>query len=611
MQINTLKAFVSEFEARYKKDFENSFEGKLARIKTRFTEPFLHSDEKALTKLDMILSSTQKPINIGIIGQFSSGKSSLLNLILQKDILPTGAVPVTSKPTFLKYGLAYALKVEFENGFEKLCDVSEIALYTDQRKELREVKSLTLFAPIELLKKLTLVDMPGLNANAKDEKSSLTEFELLHSIIWLSLIDNAGKKSEEEAIIAHLELIKDNQSLCILNQKDKLNELELSRVMAYANEVFGKYFDKIIAISCKEAKTDYELSNFSLLLEHLQSIDTRALQVKFVRSRLLTLCELYEKQYDDFESNLNKLETIFTHFQALLNEKEANLKQEITLLSNEILHELKAMSEKIAKEIATLITEKEAEFFVPHKGLLHKGFFEKKSYKYAFLSSDDVFLALFYHNEAMNKEFKKMKREIFEHYNALKADLTGLFEYLEEKISLFKAEFLNFNKDEALQSEFEFSRFRAFVGMSDELFLKDFKHFLFEELLKLDLFFEKLDIKSLTNYKSASKLSLSFFAKKINESRKLFELDSTQFSLYSPSLNEIYERLLTELEVYEFEVLLVQKPFILKQFQNLKLGFESLILQKKSIIQEYKEQLNKQRQWILDTKAMIENLSED
>ncbi|EOH7781669.1 ATP-binding protein, partial [Campylobacter jejuni] len=98
--------------------------------------------------------------------------------------------------------------------------------------------------------------------------TTLDELKNIHGAIWLSLIDNAGKKSEEDAIKANLELLGEN-SICVLNQKDKLSTEELDNVLNYAKSVFLKYFNELIAISCKEAKDEqsYEKSNFQSLLD--------------------------------------------------------------------------------------------------------------------------------------------------------------------------------------------------------------------------------------------------------------------------------------------------------------------------------------------------------
>ncbi|EAK3778004.1 ATP-binding protein, partial [Campylobacter upsaliensis] len=101
---------------------------------------------------------------------------------------------------------------------------------------------------------------------------------------------------------------------------------------------------------------------------------------------------------------------------------------------------------------------------------------------------------------------------------------------------------------------------------------------------------------------------LSFFSRKINESRTFYELDSSQFSLYYPKKSEIYERVLNELNVYEFENLLIAKPVILKVIgiffeQNL-----DLIVQKRALILTKKEENNKRLNYILALEERIKAL---
>ncbi|MGC8865678.1 MAG: dynamin family protein [Bacteroidales bacterium] len=45
-----------------------------------------------------------KYIDVAIVGQFKSGKSSLVNHLLQTDILPTGVIPVSAFVTRVQYG---------------------------------------------------------------------------------------------------------------------------------------------------------------------------------------------------------------------------------------------------------------------------------------------------------------------------------------------------------------------------------------------------------------------------------------------------------------------------------------------------------------------------
>ncbi|MFG5095612.1 dynamin family protein [Campylobacter lari] len=605
MKNDLIDDFLKAYESAYCKSFDDSFEGKILAIKNAFLEPSLHLNDIFLKDLESIIASYKKAINIAIIGQFSSGKSTLLNLILQKECLPTGVVPVTFKPTFLRYAREYFLRVEYEDGSDEIVDINELAKFSDQRNKLKETKSLHLFAPIELLKDITLIDTPGLNANDIDTLTTFKELSFMHSAIWLSLIDNAGKKSEEDAIRANAKLLE-RGGICVLNQKDKLNQDELENVLNYAHLVFDKYFEKIIAISCKEAKYDLQKSNLPLLYEYLEGLDYEKIKKDFIKEKLNDLCELLLNQYIFLQDILEQLEL---KFNAILHSfKENALEQKIKILNHNCLDKLKLVGEKISQEILKFIKEKDSNYYKEAKGLFKKNLYEKITYKAPYLSSDDAFLAMFYNSETMNKEFKKLKSEIALEFNQIKNDFSSFFTNLEEQILLFKAKFSNLQKENDLESDEEFANFRSFASASEELFLKDFKELLFKSKLELDLFLEKLNLKALANYESATKLTLGFFSTKMSVSKEFYELDSTEFSLYYPKASEVYQRVLTELNVYEFEDLLINKPTIMKIFKDYMQSLENLIQEKKVYIKNLIIEFENKKTMIEKIKSQISKL---
>lgn len=606
MQINLLNDFIKAYENAYSVSFDDSFKGLIQELCRKLNEPFMHTSYALERELKELVFSLDKNVNIAIVGQFSSGKSSLLNLILGRDCLPTGVVPVTFKPTFLRYAKEYFLRVEFEDGSDVITNIEELALYTDQRNEVKQAKSLHIFAPVALLEKITLVDTPGLNANANDTLTTLSELKNIHGAIWLSLIDNAGKKSEEDAIKANLELLGEN-SICVLNQKDKLNTEELNNVLNYAKSVFLKYFDKLIAISCKEAKEkqSYEKSNFVALLDFLNHLDTANLKEKFVKRKILSLCEILENENQLFVGIFDRLFNQFQNYEKHLLLSYETLLKEIEILNHRILEQLKSISERIASEIFASVKEKDAYFYKESKGFFKKNLYLRYHYKSPYISSDDAFLSMFYNSDVMGKEFKKINNELYQSFEEIKIKLKDFINSLEREILLFKAEFSNIQKDHIFQSDKNFSELRAFCNASDEYFLKDFKELLFKSILEFDLFFEKLNLKAFTNYENACKLSLEFFSRKINESRVLYELDSAEFVLFYPKKSEIYERVLNELNVYEFESLLINKPILTRIAKNFLEQNQNLIQEKNKFLDFKKEELQKRRVQILNVRKSI------
>ena len=269
------------------------------------------------------------------------------------------------------------------------------------------------------------------------------------------------------------------------------------------------------------------------------------------------------------------------------------------------MEQLKSISERIASEIFASVKEKDAYFYKESKGFFKKNLYLKYHYKSPYISSDDAFLAMFYNSDVMGKEFKKINNELYQSFEEIKIKLKDFINRLEREILLFKAEFSNIQKDHIFQSDKNFSELRAFCNASDEYFLKDFKELLFKSILEFDLFFEKLNLKAFTNYENACKLSLEFFSRKINESRVLYELDSAEFVLFYPKKSEIYERVLNELNVYEFEALLINKPILTRIAKNFLEQNQNLIQEKNKFLDFKKEELQKRRVQILNVRKSI------
>ncbi len=271
--MNLLDEFIDEFKKSYldiKYNFDDSLNGKIKQFASvLLDDDFLPSSELKSALNDLILRTT-KPMQIAITGQFSSGKSTFLNALLKKNILPTGITPVTSKVNYIKYGDEFKIKVRFFDGTDAYHDIDDISRFTDQRGEVQNIKYLTLYAPFSMLKDISFVDTPGLNSQSQLDTSTTQEvLKKVDGIIWLSLIDNAGKMSEAKTLQEYLSSYA-NKSLCVLNQKDKFSDEEVQKSLNYVKQNFKDYFSEVVAISAiqaLQARSSSSEQQFEILLE--------------------------------------------------------------------------------------------------------------------------------------------------------------------------------------------------------------------------------------------------------------------------------------------------------------------------------------------------------
>ena len=246
--MSVLQDFITQFSALA---YQNPLAKSIIATRTLLSQHFvLDSTDSAL--FQKLLAQLDAPLKIAVIGQFSSGKSTFLNALLEQEILPSGIIPLTSKVCEISYGENLHLEIFYKDGTHTFAPLE--FLEQVQPTINTQISHYKLYAPVPLLQEVTFLDTPGFNSqNQEDTDITNTILQEVDGIIWVSLIDNVGKNSEREILNTHIRHYR-AKSLCVLNQKDRLkNATELHTSLRYAQEAFSGIFENIIAISAKNA----------------------------------------------------------------------------------------------------------------------------------------------------------------------------------------------------------------------------------------------------------------------------------------------------------------------------------------------------------------------
>jgi len=111
-----------------------------------------------------------KTFEIAVFGRVSSGKSSLLNAILETDVLPVGVTPITAVPTRVLHAAEPSLTVWFSEAPTKtfeVCRVPEFATEQQNPGNLKHVTRIVISLPSPRLRGgVAFVDTPGLGSLA-------------------------------------------------------------------------------------------------------------------------------------------------------------------------------------------------------------------------------------------------------------------------------------------------------------------------------------------------------------------------------------------------------------------------------------------------------------
>lgn len=107
-------------------------------------------------------------IDIAILGQFKAGKSSFINSIIDKPVLPVGAIPVTTVITRLMYGENEGAIVTFLDNRQLCVNLDQIEFFISEAKNPANEKNVEVvdiqLPGLQSYEGLRLVDTPGLGS---------------------------------------------------------------------------------------------------------------------------------------------------------------------------------------------------------------------------------------------------------------------------------------------------------------------------------------------------------------------------------------------------------------------------------------------------------------
>lgn len=176
---------------------------------------------------------------IAIFGRVSSGKSSLLNTILDTEVLPVGVTPITAVPTRIVYGEAAAVKVWFATRPAEQVEISHLPEFVAEEHNPGNYKNVTRIVAQLPSKQLeggiAFVDTPGLGALATSGAAETLAY-LPRCDLGVVLIDAGSTLTDDD--------LKTLQSLyqagipanVLVSKADLLTPGDRARVVSYVSD---------------------------------------------------------------------------------------------------------------------------------------------------------------------------------------------------------------------------------------------------------------------------------------------------------------------------------------------------------------------------------------
>lgn len=329
---------------------------------------------------------------VALGGGFSSGKSSFLNVLMGKNVLPADIDPSTSVPTYIVKGDKHEVtginvfdsKVQMvprdirkiAHGFGEVED-EEDEQVTDSVTLGHVLESIFFSTPLHQYGSIAFLDTPGYSKPDSEKYTAKTDEQIARGqlnasnyILWFVQAD-AGTITEED--IKFIKTLREGiPMLIVLNKADKKNLSDLKDIIAKIKsnlDIKGIRYVSVRAFTSRlEQIEDEELKSFIVhdadkIREQIEDWDRQVYESNFARNfkKIFVRCkEFYEDEIDEESRKLTRLNTSITRLAA--EEIEMEILEPLQLMVKEAQKNVNAL-----KEIRKKLKELQDEFFTEIK----------------------------------------------------------------------------------------------------------------------------------------------------------------------------------------------------------------------------------------------------
>ena len=182
----------------------------------------------------------EEAFNLVVLGEFKRGKSTFINALLGKNILPTAIVPLTSVVTILRYGPELKVEVEYMDGRMEQSDLASLPAFITERgnpQNKKAVKEVTVFYPSQYLKGgVRIIDTPGAGSvYSHNTEAAYAYLPYVDAGIFVVSVDPPLSRSEHQFLKDVREFV--DKVFFVLNKIDQVSDSDRNESLEFTTRV--------------------------------------------------------------------------------------------------------------------------------------------------------------------------------------------------------------------------------------------------------------------------------------------------------------------------------------------------------------------------------------
>ncbi|EEE35595.1 conserved hypothetical protein [Rhodobacteraceae bacterium KLH11] len=189
--------------------------------------------------------SRRKPV-FALMGEFSAGKSTLMNFLLRKQALPTQVTATQLPPIWFSWGNRPAY-VKSHDGSMRNIELDQL-----EQVGVNDAQFVRIFLEADILEAVDLIDTPGIS----DPKISTDVWQRAvgqaNGVLWCTHSTQAWRETERATWVSLPERLQ-HKSLLLITRADALGQKDRQKVLRRVNREAGHLFNRTILFSARDA----------------------------------------------------------------------------------------------------------------------------------------------------------------------------------------------------------------------------------------------------------------------------------------------------------------------------------------------------------------------
>lgn len=271
---------------KYLDEYKEKF-NKLIEIQKKYDIPYEETQE-------ILDSMDTYRVNTPVVGNFSTGKSSMINAVIGKPLLSVEITPETAVPTEVYYGDNKVYQYDKKCVIERKIEELPLKGLTIQTTNLVKIEYDSEF--LKQIKSVNIVDLPGFDTSIELHNRAIDQY-LPNSLAYLLVVSSDEPVLKESISDFLKELRVYNMPVyVVITKSHRLDDDELDECKALLKKLVGKVIGQDdVKVACVDSYGRVNVDELKEILIEIQSKTDQIFVNKY--SEHLRNCSKYAEVY--------------------------------------------------------------------------------------------------------------------------------------------------------------------------------------------------------------------------------------------------------------------------------------------------------------------------